>query len=230
MFHLKGRIDRSGTFTVWPGILDYGDAVIEANLQKTIYFKADEALIKVLPSVIEITHQSEMVKLPKVEYSGNFRVKSIEVRLTIPSEAVAGIFESSITIEIDEFPPRRMVIPVQARVFDDIKVIPERIFMTVSDEDNYNSVDLTLRSVTGKQLTVKEISSSLPRKWLIKKDVDSNSIINITFMHDESVPLNQSLCGDIQIEMSDNTKHMVPIALIFLNFRAQEPTDIKETQ
>ncbi len=228
VFHLKGTIDRSGTFTVWPGILDYGDTVVEANLKRMIYFKADEALLKVLPSVIEITHKSEAINLPRIDYSGILQIKSVEVRLTIPIDTVTGVFKSLITVEVAGSPPRLLVIPVQARVVDDINVIPERIFMTVSDEENCNSVDLTLRSVTGKQISVKEISSSLPLQWLIKKDAASNSTLIITFMPDESVHSNKSLCGDIQIEMSDNKKHIVPVVLIPLNYSAQVQTDITE--
>lgn len=218
VFHLKGTIDRSGTFTVWPGILDYGDTVVEANLQRTIYFKADEALLKVLPSVIEIKHPSEAINLPRVEYTGNLRVKTVEVRLTIPKMAANGLFESSITIKVAEPLSRQIIIPVLARVNDDVSISPERIFMTVSDEENRNSVDLTLRSVTGKKLFVKEISSSLPLELLIRKEAGPKNILIITIKPDKDAHHDKSLCGDIQIEMSNGTRHIVPAVLIPLNF------------
>lgn len=218
VFHLKGTIDRSGTFTVWPGILDYGDVVLGESTYKTIYFKADEALLKVLPSVIKIEHPPEVLNLPNVEYSHNIRFKSVEVRLAISNEAVTGIFESSITIQIDGPPPRRMVIPVLARVIDEVTVSPERIYMTVSNQNNQDSVDLMLCSINGRKPSVKTISSSLPVRWIIRKESTPKDTLIITIKPDKDAHQDKSLCGDIQIEMSNGTRHILPIVLVPLNF------------
>lgn len=214
VFRLAGTIDRSGPFVVWPGTLDYGNVAYGTNPHKTIYFKADRALLKSLPPVIEINRPSEMLSLPQVEYTGMLAIKPVQVRLAIGKEARSEKFESSINVEVTGSPPRRMVIPVCARVVDGVIVSPESIFMVVSTDGNRPSTSVTLRSADGEQLSIKDISSSLPLEWAIDRQPASDGALIVTFMPSDEADLGGPLCGDIQIEMSNGSKHTVPCALI----------------
>ena len=214
VFRLAGTIDRSGTFIVWPGSLDYGDVAFGTNSHKTLYFKADQALLEVLPPAIEIKQPSEMLSLPQVKYTGRLAIKPIEVRLAIAKVTQSEMFESSINVEVAGSPPRQIVIPVRARLVDGVIIRPESIYMAVSTEGNRPSVDLTLRSAHGERLSIKEISSSLPLKWAVDKEPTSDSALVVTFMPSDGADPDGPLCGDIQIQMSNGSRQTVPGVMV----------------
>lgn len=215
MFAFKGMIDRTGTLLAWPGILDFGNIVADSNSSKTFYLKADNAILDKIPDLIETKYSSEvLIELSEIEYKHKTGAKAIKVNLSIPKDSPKGIFKSSIVVKVDDSPPKSITIPIKAKVDNDIMINPNRLYMTIADNETSTSVNLTLSSVTGKQLDIKEISSFLPIQWSVKCHTKNDrTLLGITITPKDDINLDKTLRGDIQIDLN-NTKYVVPIVLV----------------
>jgi hypothetical protein len=203
VFKFKGRIDRSGTFVVWPSAIDCSDTVPGRQISGTVYFKADLRLLEQLPSEIESLSPTQEIRLVPVDYAGRLGVKRIRIVSTIPANAAEGLFTSCLVVKTPGQTAQTVQITLRSRITNGIAVTPEKVFLSVVRGKTPVQALITIRSIDERPLAIDRISASFPLDWSLPSGPQEARTLVIVLSYKEPQSGDRSLCSTVTIHLRD---------------------------
>jgi hypothetical protein len=211
---LGGYIDRSLALVAAPGILDFGDMTRGATSRRKVTIRGDRSVLKLLPPSIAVNSDGAAthVALRVDQVASAIGRKEFDLTFS-PGDSLQGSVETSVVIEVAGQNPRRLVIPVRARIAEPIVAFPRRILLAVNAGEVPPETQVVVRSVDGRAITPKRVWCDLPlRVRPMQGEANDQLMIQVT---PEGKVASGTQRGNVFVQTNEvDTQLAVPIVLV----------------
>ncbi len=115
--NLTGTVDMAYSFSVFPGVVNFGELRSGESAEKSVYFRAAQSILDQLPSTVQLSAAGNSITLKDFHpASDDLGLKAVRLSLVTDFHQQSGPISSSLSVVVGGSPPRAITVQWKANI------------------------------------------------------------------------------------------------------------------